>query len=492
MIPYLLKCITFQLVFLLIYDLLFRRETFFQWNRVYLIGTYALSMVLPLVNIEGLGDSVPVLAQTYPDYLWNTKAGVVVNTNGQAPIHRLWPVILYGIGVAIAGLLFLNKLRQIHQLRRKGHVNKHRDFIEVRVPDSLLAFSFFRAIFLGDAISKDAYKGIVAHELVHIRQGHSYDLLFFELMRIAAWFNPFAYIYQARVSVLHEYIADAKVSETGLKEQYQLLLSQVFQTKHISFINQFFRTSLLKKRIVMLQKEESKNKFKLKYLLIAPMVFAMLALTSSWNAVGLMNKTPASEVETNPLYVLNDSIWAFADVEQAPIFPGCENEGGDKECFKKMVFRHISKHFNYPKEAEDRGIHGQVNTLFTISESGTVQNIKVLGPHELLENEVKRIISKLPDMKPAVHDGQHVKVGFSVPIMFKLTESTTVELVKKGTEGLEPIFVVNGQPSTQAEVRAIDPDRIESMSVLKGEAAKKRYGEKGRNGVVQITLLPKK
>src|SRR5690606_23050570 len=119
-----------------------------------------------------------------------------------------------------------------------------------------LAFSFFRNIFLGEEIQKDKKRElqIVAHELVHVRQRHSLDLIFFELARIPLWFNPLVYLYQARMAELHEFIADAQVVKAERKEHFQLLLSQTFQTQNISFVNQFFKGSLIKMRISMMQK----------------------------------------------------------------------------------------------------------------------------------------------------------------------------------------------------------------------------------------------
>ena len=115
---------------------------------------------------------------------------------------------------------------------------------------------------------------------MHIKQGHTWDLLFFELMRIIGWFNPLVYVYQSRTAELHEFIADAHVGKDFKSEHYQQLLSQVFQTEHISFINQFFTQSLIKKRIVMLQKSKSKKVWQLKYLLLVPVVLGMLFYTS--------------------------------------------------------------------------------------------------------------------------------------------------------------------------------------------------------------------
>ena len=100
-------------------------------------------------------------------------------------------------------------------------------------------------------------------------------------MRIVCWFNPLVYVYQNRLAELHEFIADAHVAKDHKKEHYQLLLSQVFETQHISFINQFFKSSLIKKRIVMLQKKQSKKIWQLKYLLLVPIILGIMAYTSS-------------------------------------------------------------------------------------------------------------------------------------------------------------------------------------------------------------------
>jgi TonB family protein len=110
----------------------------------------------------------------------------------------------------------------------------------------------------------------------------------------------------------------------------------------------------------------------------------------------------------------------FSYVDNVPIFPGCEDNINAKACFNKMMQSHISKNFNYPKEAIEKGIEGQVNVMFTISEEGSIIDIRKKGPNELLENEVERIIKKLPKMTPGNYDGKNVNVPYSIPITFKL------------------------------------------------------------------------
>ncbi|WP_276168124.1 M56 family metallopeptidase [Zobellia alginiliquefaciens] len=281
MVQYVLECIAFQLVFLVIYDFFLKRETFFQWNRFYLLSTFLLSLLLPFVKIEAFKTTVNQPYIEYGEALWGVDNAVAISPQETSGFDISWQAILFGLGALVSTVLLGYKLRQLYVLKAKGDKISFKEFTQILIPNSNMAFSFFKSIFIGDKVSKADYTNIIAHELVHIKQGHSWDLLFFELMRIIGWFNPLVYVYQNRISELHEFIADAKVAKNNKNEQYQLLLSQVFQTHNISFINHFFKSSLIKKRIVMLQKSQSKSVFKLKYLALVPVVFGILMYTSS-------------------------------------------------------------------------------------------------------------------------------------------------------------------------------------------------------------------
>jgi len=249
-------------------------------------------------------------------------------------------------------------------------------------------------------------------------------------MRIVGWFNPLVYVYQNRVSELHEFIADAKVAKTHKAEQYQLLLSQVFQTQHISFINQFFKSSLIKKRIVMLQKSKSKRIWQLKYLLLVPLVVGMLVYTSlEAHENGIFDEEQATGdaqlIKKTKLPQLNnpsqgDVDVPFSQVEKVPIFLGCEDGDNKRACFQQQMQKHISKNFRYPQEAQEKGIQGRVNIMFVILKDGSIGNVRMRGPDKILEGEAARIISLLPQMAPGEHKGKNVRVAYSTSITFKL------------------------------------------------------------------------
>jgi protein TonB len=112
----------------------------------------------------------------------------------------------------------------------------------------------------------------------------------------------------------------------------------------------------------------------------------------------------------------------FAIIEDVPIFPGCEEvpKSQRRDCFQEKINKHIFKHFRYPEVAQDLGIQGRVIVMFVIAKDGKIINIRMRGPDKTLEEEARRIISKLPQMTPGKQRGRAVRVPFSIPIVFRL------------------------------------------------------------------------
>ncbi|MGB1211021.1 MAG: M56 family metallopeptidase [Lacinutrix venerupis] len=292
MLHYILQTIIFQLLFLMVYDVFLKNETFFNWNRFYLLTSALLSVILPFVKIDGFKTIIP---QKYifslPEVIIGNNTSNVITLNEvflntqKATLYFSfnWSYILY-LGSCIAIILFLIKLYKIAIIAYKNPKVKFEKALLIELSNSKHAFSFFNYIFIGKDINTEDKQTILAHELEHVKEKHSIDLLFFEILKIIFWFNPFIYLYQNRISNLHEFIADFKAVKFGNKTNYyQNLLSQVFDTQKVSFINPFFKQSLIKKRIIMLSKSKSKQINLVKYLLLIPMVLGMLFYTSCSN-----------------------------------------------------------------------------------------------------------------------------------------------------------------------------------------------------------------
>ncbi|MCL6268137.1 energy transducer TonB [Flagellimonas myxillae] len=111
---------------------------------------------------------------------------------------------------------------------------------------------------------------------------------------------------------------------------------------------------------------------------------------------------------------------SFIVVEDSPVFPGCEDAQDQRACFQSMMQKHIRKNFRYPENAVDMNLQGRVNVMFTIQKDGSIDDVRMRGPHKVLEQEAARIISKLPKMTPGKQRGAPVRVPFSIPITFQL------------------------------------------------------------------------
>jgi BlaR1 peptidase M56/Gram-negative bacterial TonB protein C-terminal len=305
MLHYILQTIAFQLFFLIIYDVFLKKETFFNWNRAYLLITALLSVVLPFIKVEQFKDVVPQqfiirLPEVIIGNLTPTESNLLIENSIEKVSGFVFSwELFFGLGITIAFMIFMYKLIKIAFLIYKHPKYWQHNLRIVRLINSSAAFSFFHYVFLGELINTEDKDAIIKHESIHVRQKHTIDLLVFEMLRIVFWFNPLVYMYQNRVRTLHEYIADAKAVKTLDKSTYyENLLAQVFETQNVSFINTFFKQSLIKKRIIMLSKSRSKQVFKLKYVLLVPLVFGMLLYTSS-NAQEKVSKEEVNQELTD-------------------------------------------------------------------------------------------------------------------------------------------------------------------------------------------------
>ncbi|MDD3721243.1 MAG: M56 family metallopeptidase [Lutibacter sp.] len=283
MINYIILMVLFQTLFLAVYDLFLQKETFFKWNRIYLLVTPILSFIIPLLRFESIQKSVPQEYIEYlPEVVINPQVYIEKSTSFETGFNVL-PIIFYA-GLTLFTVLFLVRLIKILKLIHTGKSIKKDDYTLIVLNKKQSAFSFFNYIFINNHLLEKQDLQIIQHELIHCKHRHTLDLLYFELLKIALWFNPMVYVYQKRITLLHEYISDAEVvKETDKAQYFNKLLAETFNVENISFINQFFKHSLIKKRIVMITKEKSQKMKQLKYLLIAPLLLGMMFYVSCVN-----------------------------------------------------------------------------------------------------------------------------------------------------------------------------------------------------------------
>lgn len=455
MINYSVQILMFQILFLAVYDLFLSKETFFVKNRIYLISTAILSFILPVLPVSLLQEVVPKsYAVLLPEVIISPQK-ILKNTVWYKNIEYLQ--ILFWSGVVVFSILFSLKLISILKLIFSNEVDSRKNYKLVWLPKNSKAFSFFHYIFLGKEISKEKQHHIIQHELVHSRQKHSLDLLFFELLKIIMWFNPMIYVYQKRIALVHEFISDEIVAKVNGKPSYiNNLLSEVFQVEQISFINQFYKHSFTKKRVIMMTKNKSKNKKQLKYLLLFPVLISMVLYVSCANESEVTDKNKeieevlkmlktaeenediqAKAAAVNKLELLleqtkkqikdthfikeietsNEEV-PFNVIDKSPRFPN--SVVSTKTEFTKQMQQHVQKHFNI-KMVNNLGLmkgKKRIWIAFKITSTGMVANVNVRAPHPVLKNEAERIVSLLPQFIPAEKDGKKVQVGYYLPITF--------------------------------------------------------------------------
>ena len=227
MINYILQVMLFQVLFLAIYDLLLSKETFFNTNRGYLLSTPILSLMIPLIQIPTFQKIVSQeFINQLPEIVLSPEK-VIQQTDWYQSTQYF--EVLFWLGAVIFISFFLVKLFRLLRLIRTSTIEKKNHFTLVFVKNQRAAFSFFNYIFLGKEISETQQQKVIEHELVHSQQKHSLDLLFFEVLKIVMWFNPMIYMYQKRITLLHEYISDAVFVKSVVKETYiNSLLSNLF------------------------------------------------------------------------------------------------------------------------------------------------------------------------------------------------------------------------------------------------------------------------
>ena len=228
-IPYLIKASVSLALFYGLYMLLLRKDTFFRLRRFYFLFSIAFSLLFPFLMIElTTKEEVPVQIPVY----WLSQIEVSAMPAQQVSVIDWKLIALFAIGAVslIYALRFIMQLFCILKLK-VGHDSEKLDTCcIVKIKDRKISpFSFFRWIFIGSQIDEEEkLKEIIAHEMVHVRQLHSVDVILAEILCIFFWWNPFAWLLKKEIKINLEYLAD----EGGVKEgfspkEYQYILLQV-------------------------------------------------------------------------------------------------------------------------------------------------------------------------------------------------------------------------------------------------------------------------
>ena len=282
---YLLEANIYLAVFYAGYCLFLNKETYYTLNRAYLLLSCIISFILPLIQIGALKSTEEPAAQTYTTVVQNVPiANALAPVNYQPAVSHFnfQDAIWYGylIGITILTLILITKIYKLIKMTAGAKTTIGNKYKLIGIDGSNTAFSFFNYLFIGKNIAGN--DTIIRHELVHIRQKHSVDILFLELIRIINWFNPIIYLMQISLKTVHEYIADEQTAalENDTLAYSAFLVNNAYGLNGSSITHSFFNYNLLKKRIIMLNQKRSGNLARLKYLVALPICAGMLCAST--------------------------------------------------------------------------------------------------------------------------------------------------------------------------------------------------------------------
>ncbi len=338
-LPYLIKANLYGLLFVGCYWLLLRRHTFFGLNRAYLLVSAVLSLMLPLVHLPTeTADTLAMPVGVIP--LPTTTVAAVSPALGQPHFGPDWEIIgAWAYGLVAGGLLLrlllrthrlLNLIRQSSRQGRGGYV-----LVQPNDP-AIPTFSFFRYLVLSSADADNAL--IVQHERVHIRQGHSLDVLVLAVLRAVFWACPALGLIDRALRQVHEFLADTAVRQsTGYA---QFLVDYAFGIRPDALTNGFFNPSLLKQRVQMLHQQTTSRWALGKYMLILPLAFGLLAMTTAREKIATVATATDNTVTVSGLV---GSAATRKPLSGAHVIIKGTNQGTDTDADGRYVLKNVPK-----------------------------------------------------------------------------------------------------------------------------------------------------
>lgn len=308
---YLLKVMICSGILYGYYHLALKDKVFHQWNRFYLLGSIMMAVLLPLVQLE---LDTPVQPESKVITVLQIVTGAdeyvrEVNARPQPWVTaELISIAAYGLVSAVTLVFFLMALRKIHQMIRRNEAIAIDDFYFLNTTEPGTPFSYFRFLLWNREIALDSDSGqrILEHELVHIREKHSWDKLFVQLVLVLFWINPFFWLIRRELNLVHEFIADQKTVRQGDAQAFARLLLETSYPGYAPMMTNAFFTSSIKRRLAMMTKKQHPGLNYFSRLMMIPVLF-MLLFAFSVKAKTLLKENPRQLNLDKPVTVVIDA-----------------------------------------------------------------------------------------------------------------------------------------------------------------------------------------
>ena len=378
------------------YHLFLRNKRFHHYNRFYLLIVALFSLVIPFINIPvnlfwGSGQH-PALIRTLK----------VINANGwEEPVTiyarqnhwSKWLNIqsrLYFIYIAGAVTGFIILLRSIAWIKYLKKRYPHEVIDQLKIYNTTepgTPFSFFRSIFWDKKISLEDKKGqqIFRHEMFHVKENHSSDVLLMEILCCIGWFNPFFHLIKKEIKAIHEFLADEYAASSDNRYDYAaLLVSHAITQKRLNLTNPFFHNQI-KRRITMITQS---NLIRRSGYISRIMALPLLFLLVSAFAVKLTHQPPVSATS----HYAAKKITVVIDPGHGGLYAGAHDSNGIMEKDIDL---------NIAQKIKKLAAEYNVNIVLTRNRDELVGNAATLK--EDLENRVAIKNETNPDLFVSIH-----------------------------------------------------------------------------------------
>ncbi|HTE26553.1 TonB-dependent receptor plug domain-containing protein [Flavitalea sp.] len=543
LIQYLIKLSVSLAVVYLFYRFILRPLTFYAWNRWYLVGYSLIAFVMPFIDIN------PILNSIGPDQAMVINFIPVIDpaaleNKGWFNINNRWNWILAAIlcGMLVMLIRLVAQFFSYRKLRNSATLLSDTPVKIFQVDKNIVPFSFGNSIFINrEQHGEQEMQEIIRHEFIHVKQKHTADMIWAEALCIINWYNPFAWLIKKVICQNLEFIADQQVLENGLdKKEYQYLLLKVAGGSSFRITNQF-NFSFLRKRIAMMNKMKSAKLHLVKFLFVLPLM-AVLLLSFREKIEGMLDNGPDNKSQNKsaaPLLV--DVTNHKADtvpnkieldsVTNKSVVPGINWK--DQSLFSIKSKNHplfivdeIIKDEDYVQALDpnsissievlknehalqygDKGKNGVVRIYTKPNYYGEGKRSERLVLSDTPKKQVRLRNSRdsitleadviYIDNGKQLYSGKDSVYFDSKQLYYTAKDSVIIDasLDKYKAPGVirmrgnpsNPVVLIDGVRQPRGtDLRNLDPNSIESISVLKDNSAVETYGAEAVNGVLLI------
>ena len=495
-------------VFYMFYRLLLSKDTFHRFNRIILLGTAALSFVLPLCVITVHEIVMIPAAQSAPQMLESATMGTMAAVAEVS--EPIWPYVIcavFAIGSLGVLLMAVVSIAKVICIIRSGEHHTLESSETLVITDAeIVPFSWMKYIVLSREDYENGYSQILTHEKAHIALKHSWDVLFVDMITALQWFNPAMWMLKADLRAIHEFEADDAVLRSGADvKEYQYLLIRKAVSKSGYSVANSFNHSTLKARITMMLNQKSSRMSAWKALYVIPLVGISLAATAETKVdYQYEDQQPEAVVDT---LVSKDTKKTFREKN---LYEGRLIVDEANGAVTMIYYGLDGKEY----KAEWSGLNLNENVYMINGSVVTDEKLfdkEIAGEDIVLLNSYlksgKKVMAVVTPDRQFVGGKAHLEINGNI-VTYEDPQNVVVENVENANNVVrigsrdengnevdvdmnDIAFVVNGERMPEGfDLNTIDPSTITSMEVLKTEKALQEYDTE--KGVIVITTDPTK